>query len=219
MTQYYRCYVLTDVRSKNDTLQKLLNLDVTDVNIRKKKVDIGVGAKLVVAEYNKHKNFNQNTLDRFYKDCGVFLSSVVKHLLEKSPIRRQIARCASSLDPTIISNKDAQESCKLKFSTLCEKLAQLQRIPASLADRANEEYNKFLNEVVPRHSQDFLDFNIKSERSGSFLHLLLPGNKSYDNLWLICQTILLYFVAKRILSGVLRTTKILQKITKVKYLL
>ena len=37
-------YVLTDVRSKNDTLQKLLNLDMTDVSIRKK-VDIGVGAK------------------------------------------------------------------------------------------------------------------------------------------------------------------------------
>ena len=137
-------YVLTDVRSKNDTLQKLLNLDVTDVNIRKKKIDIGVGAKLVVAEYKKHKNFNQNTLDRFYKDCGVFLSSIVKHMLEKSPIRRQIVRRASSLDPTIISNKDAQESCKLKFSTLCEKLAQLQRIPASLADRANEEYKKVL---------------------------------------------------------------------------
>ena len=186
-------YVLKDVRSKNDTLQKLLNLDVTDVNIRKKKTDIGVGAKLVVAEYKKHKNFNQNTLDRFYKDCGVFLSSIVKHILEKIPIRRQIVRCASSLDPTIISNKDAQESCKLKFSTLYEKLAQLQRIPASLADRANEEYKKFLDEVVPRHSQNFLDFNIKSERLGSFLHLLSPGNKNYDNLWLICQIIFILF--------------------------
>ena len=166
---------------------------MTDVNIRKKKVDIGVRAKLVVAEYKKHKNFNQNTLDRFYKDCGVFLSSIVKHMLEKSPIRRQIVRCASSLDPTIISNKDAQESCKLKFSALCEKLAQLQRIPASLADRANEEYKKFWNEVVPRHSQEFLDFNIYSERLDSFLQLLLSGNKNYDNLWLICKIIFILF--------------------------
>ena len=208
-------YVLTDVRSKNDTLQKLLNLDVTDVNIRKKKVDIGVGAKLVVAEYKKQKNFNQNTLDRFYKDCGVFLSSIVKHMLEKSPIRRQIVRCASSLDPTIISNKDAQESCKLKFSTLCEKLAQLQRIPVSLPMKnTKSSWMKFCPD-----SQDFLDFNTYSERLGSFLHLLSPGNKNDDDLWLICQIILFYFMVKRILSGVLRTTKILKMITKVNYLL
>ena len=38
-------------------------------------------------------------------------------------------------------------------------------------------------------SQDVLDFNTYSERSGSFLHLLLPGNKNDDNLWLICQII------------------------------
>ena len=42
-------------------------------------------------------------------------------------------------------------------------------------------------------SQDFLDFNIYSERLDSFLHLLLPGNKNYDNLWLICQIIFILF--------------------------
>ena len=54
--------------------------------------------------------------------------------------------------------------------------------------RANEEYKKFLNKVVPRHSQDSLDFNIYSERLDS-----LPGNKNYDNLWLICQIIFILF--------------------------
>ena len=52
---------------------------------------------------------------------------------------------------------------------------------------------KFLDEVVPRHSQDFLDFNTYSERLGSFLHLLLTGNKTDDNLWLICQIIFILF--------------------------
>ena len=36
-----------------DTLQKLLNVDLSDVNIRKKNLEICVGAKLLIIDYKK----------------------------------------------------------------------------------------------------------------------------------------------------------------------
>ena len=58
----------------------------------------------------------------FYKGVCMFLSGVLMHMMHKSPIKLLITRCANSLDPTILVKADEQESCKVKFAKLVEKL-------------------------------------------------------------------------------------------------
>ena len=55
-------FIKKETCDANDTLQKLLKLDLNDVNIRKTIPDVGVGAKLLILEYKKGGKCNQNVL-------------------------------------------------------------------------------------------------------------------------------------------------------------
>ena len=137
----------------------MLKLDLEDVNIRKKKPDIGIGAELVVVEYKKSKAYKDNDLKTFYRECSVLRSTMLKHLIEKSPLRRQVVRCAESLNPNMMVDADEKESCAVKFRYLCTKLAHIGQISASSANKATDEYRKFLRSVLPRYQLEFTEFD------------------------------------------------------------
>ena len=200
-------FVKEEICDKTDTLQKLLNLDLSDVNIRKKVPEIGVGAKLIVMDYKKSKGFNENTLNFFYKECGTFLATLIQHMLEKSPLRRQIVRCASSLDPHLMVDKDEQESSVLKFSHLCTKLTQVGRISDSVANWATEEYKKFLKDVVARHRDEFQEFDKYKGRVDTFLHRFMSPSKEYSNLFLVCQLVFILFHGQAHIERGFKTNK------------
>ena len=133
-----RMVILKDILENCDTLQKLLQLDLHDVTIRRKKPNLNIGAKTLVKSYQNNKNFNQNALNKFYKeDCGIFYTNLISHLLEKSPIRRLVVRCSSSLDPKLMNAEE--ESSSPKFDFLCARLAELQRITKMEAEDASDE--------------------------------------------------------------------------------
>ena len=79
---------------------------------------------------------------------GTFMASRVEHMLEKSPLRRQVVRCASALNPNLMADKDEQEACVVKFSALVTKLSQLKHIDDKVGNKAIEEYKNVLDEVV-----------------------------------------------------------------------
>ena len=207
-------FVKKEICDKTDTLQKLLNLDLSDVNIRKKVPEIGVGAKLIVMDYKKSKGFNENTLKIFYKECGTFLATLIQHMLEKSPLRRQIVRCASSLDPHLMVDKDEQESSVLKFSHLCTKLTQVGRISDSVANRATEEYKKFLNDVFARYRDEFQEFDKYKDRVDTFLHRFMSSSKEYSNLFLVCQLVFILFHGQAHIEGSRQIRTLLKTIRK-----
>ena len=186
-------FIKKEVCDSTDTLQKLLNLDLTDVNIRKKTPEIGVGAKLLILAYKKGK-FSENALSAFYRETCVFLASFISHMLEKSPLRRQIVRCASSLNPNLMADSDEQEACAVKFSTLVTKLVQSKQISDNVANKANCEYKKFLGDVVARHKDEFQEFNKFDDRVDSFLQRFMSSNnKEYNNLFHVSQLIFILF--------------------------
>ena len=117
----------------------------------------------------------------------------VQHTLEKSPLQRQMVRRASSLDPHLMVNKDEQESSVLKFSHLCTKLTQVGRLSDSVANRATEEYKKFLKDVVTRHRNEFQEFDKYEDKVDTFLHRFMSSSKEYSNLFLVCQLVFILF--------------------------
>ena len=116
----------------------------------------------------------------FYRETGVFLAALIGHMLEKSPLRRQVVRCASSLNPNQM------------FSTLVMKLAQMKQISDLVANKANNEYKKFLVNVVARHRDEFQEFNKYDDRVDSFLHRFMSSNTEYGNLFLVSQLVFFF---------------------------
>ena len=87
------------------------------------------------------------------------MASLVEHMLEKSPLRRQVVRCASALNPNLMAEKDEQEACVIKFTALVTKLSQLKHIEDKVGNKAIDEYKKFLDDVVSRHRDEFQEFD------------------------------------------------------------
>ena len=128
-------------------------------------------------------------------------------MLEKSPLRRQIVKCVSSLDPHLMVDKDEQESSVLKFSHLCTKLTQVGRISDSVANRATEEYKKFLKDVVARHRDEFQECDKYKDRVDTFLHRFMSSSKEYSNLFLVCQLVFILFHGQAHIERGFKTNK------------
>lgn len=123
-----RMYIKKDNCDANDTLQKLLNVDLSDVNIRKKIPEVGVGAKLLTQEFKKGKK----------------------------------VRCAFAfINPNLMAD------CLVEFAVLVTKLAEVKQT-SDKVNHANDEYKKFMDDVVAHHRESFQEFDLYNDRVDSF---------------------------------------------------
>ena len=77
--------ILKDVLLKATNLYQLVQIDLSDKNIRKSAadIDIGLAANVKVEESNLNPT-DPKVLD-FKREAGNFLAALLSHLLEKSP--------------------------------------------------------------------------------------------------------------------------------------
>ena len=93
-----------------------------------------------VQKYKRLSTSKGSTISKFYKDVCIFLSSLVTHILEKSPIKYLLVRCSSYLEPIKLADSGELEGNKLKFSKLLQQLVAYGYLKSKVEDKANEEY-------------------------------------------------------------------------------
>ena len=93
--------------------------------------------------------------------------------MEKCPLKNQLIRCASCLDPTKLAINDLNSASKSKFSKMVEKLTVLHQISVKTADDSKEQFSKFIDEVVPESRDKFRSFAMFDQRLDSFFMLYL----------------------------------------------
>ena len=137
---FYSNFAFSDVVVKADTTQKLLKLDPLKKEYHKPcdYIDVSTGAKLHVTKYKQGKNHKSSTVKAFYDGAVRLLSNVVRHMMEKCPLKNQLIRCASCLDPTKLAINDLNSASKSKFSKMVEKLTVLDQITVKTADDSKE---------------------------------------------------------------------------------
>ena len=176
-------FIQSDIMKQANTTMKLLKIDTTDKNLHKvDTVDIGMGAKMHIREIKKQANFKQSSLMQFYKGTCNFMSGITSHMIVKSPMKYQIIRFASSLDPSALVNENEVEICKVKFSKLLEKLVYLKQITAKVGDEAMEQYRKLIDHTVPKYKEMFLEFNKFDHRLDLFYSKFLL-EEEFKSLW------------------------------------
>ena len=89
---------------------------------------------------------------------------------------------------------DEKESCAVKFRYLfsCTKLAHIRQISASSANKATDEYRKFLQSVLPRYQLEFTEFDKYKDSVDSFLYRFL-SDEEYSNLFHVAQLVFIMF--------------------------
>ena len=118
--------------------------------------------------------------------------SLIKHLLEKSPLRYQVVRCAESLDPNRIADQDEEEANMVKFKHLTSKLASVGVISATKANKAYDEYRMFMKNVVLRNREQFKEFHKYEDRLDEFYHKY-AGSNDFSSMFEVCQIICVLF--------------------------
>ena len=127
---------------------------------------------------NKYKG---SLVLNFHKGVILLLSNVTAHMIEKCPLKHQIVRSASCLNPNTLALSAKNESSKLKFSKMLGKLTALKQISIKLADDAKEQYSKFTDEHVPEKRRKFSSFAKFDQPLDTFISQFLL-NKENESL-------------------------------------
>ena len=150
-------FFLNDTIKKVDATLKLMKIDTNDVNLHKPYdlIQIGTAAKLDVANYKKSTGFNESTVQRFYKEVCMLLASLTRHFIEKSPLKHLIVRCSSCFNQIVLADTNKHEVSKKQFGQVMEKLVATGRFKSKEADDAKDQYEKMLEELVPKWREEF----------------------------------------------------------------
>ena len=157
LTSLLQMFFLNDTIKKVDATLKLMKIDTTDVNLHKPYdlIQIGTAAKLDVANYKKSTGFNESTVQRFYKEVCMLLASLTRHFIEKSPLKHLIVRCSSCFNQIVLADTNKHEVSKKQFGQVMEKLVATGRFKSKEADDAKDQYEKMLEELVPKWREEF----------------------------------------------------------------
>ena len=110
----------------------------------------------------KNGKITEAKLMEFYKAVKKFLATLSNHLLTKTSLQYQFARCCRCLNPHFISEN--QSSSKKLFNLILEKLVSSHHFTANQADNAKSQYANFLQTIVNRNRSSFNYFNIDESR-------------------------------------------------------
>ena len=157
LTSLLQMFFLNDTIKKVDATLKLMKIDTNDVNLHKPYdlIQIGTAAKLDVANYKKSTGFNESTVQRFYKEVCMLLASLTRHFIEKSPLKHLIVRCSSCFNQIVLADTNKHEVSKKQFGQVMEKLVATGRFKSKEADDAKDQYEKMLEELVPKWREEF----------------------------------------------------------------
>ncbi|XP_063730464.1 uncharacterized protein LOC134858472 isoform X2 [Eleginops maclovinus] len=180
MRRFVKREVLQDI-----TTAQLTKLDIGDKNILMPVhcVDIGLGAE----EALKDSKSSDLRILEFKRDCMQGLSSMVKKVQEKSPLKYSTVRQMDCLDPTVMSSDP--DGCKAKMKGLVQTFLLNRQLAGGVCagDTILQQFDAALS-VECRH-EDFISFKPMQKRLDVFLHGFI--GKAYPDLWAFCKTLLL----------------------------
>ena len=124
---------------------------------------------------------------KFKESCSTMLKNIVLKMLERSPLKYILVRSLSSLNPKNMVNYKA-DSIKM-FTRVIDKLYDNKHLSSKESDNAKLQYEEFINDVVSRYQEDFLNFDMANDRLDQFLGKSLNSLDKYKNLWKVRQII------------------------------
>ena len=158
-------------------------LSNTEHHLENGLVDLGAATKkllndVMVSAEKKRK---------FQGQCKQMVLDILLKLSERSPLRYTIVRSASCLSPANMIN--SPKECSQRFTILANRLFDLKKISASVADNSKYQFDQFLKVAQYDQKEQFQKFSFKKDRLDIFFAQFLAENDSYNNLWTICKII------------------------------
>ena len=107
----------------------------------------------------------------------MLLASLTSHFMEKSPLKHLIVRCSSCFNPIVLAYTNRYEVSKKEFGKVMEKLVTIGHFKSKEADEAKDQYEKILEELVPKQREEFANFDIFANQLDDCIVPLLFAKK------------------------------------------
>ena len=123
------------------------------------------------------------------KECFNMVLDILIGLQERSPLKYSILDNASAISPVNMISK--KEDCVLKFQGLVDLLFRKKWLSAKSPDKCKQQCDKFLEDAQFKHEENLLKFNYLTDRLDDFLCPYLDDEKNYENLWYVCEIVMI----------------------------
>ena len=131
------------------------------------------------------KNVPKNLHDGVKKSFRTMLQALIKKIQERSPVGYKLVQVSACLNPVNMATLDGEGSQRM-FDGLVSMMYNNRRITSVVADKAKEQFDKFLSTEVKFNKTDFQSFDFTKTRLDEFLKLYTDGGKTYPEMWTVC---------------------------------
>ena len=140
-----RRFLKPSVVSEADTVLKLLQIDFEKQSnyCDAKKVDPGFVADKLITTLLHQKCISDMQALQFRMETKSLLKTVVKHMLEKSPMNYRLVRSLSCLDPRKLCHDP--ERSTFKFKRVLQCMVDAKRVEAEQVDELVSDFVLFAN--------------------------------------------------------------------------
>ena len=125
----------------------------------------------------------------FLMECFNMVVDILIGFQERSPLKYSIVRNASAVSPVNMVSKT--EACVLNFQGFVDVLFRKKSLSAKSADNCKQQYDEFLEDLQFKHKENFLKFSYLTDRLDDFLCPYLADEKKYENLWYVCNIVMI----------------------------
>ena len=173
-----------------DSAYKIAKLNVLEAatHVAPSEIDIGFAAKTTLEKALRDKKISQLQVLEFRKECESMLVTTVTKIQERSPLKYNLARRLSSLDPRVMVSN--QEKATKMFQQVLQRLIETRWKTSEEADTVLAQYRKLASEAKKYHLDNFSSFRIATDRLDSFLFAILHEQKESQHLWVTVQLLL-----------------------------
>ena len=179
LCRFLKPIVMKFVMSVDKLLDVNIGLDANQLDHTK--VYVGFSAERITKQLSLE----------FRVACKACLVSIVKKLLEKSPLKYSLVSNLRFLDPRMMCNLEAKDLCIKLLKRALTYLVNQKRIKEEICDEVVQQYQQFVDEVVEGNQSGFSEFNPLTDRVDSLLHELMSKDKRFEKLWRLCRKLLL----------------------------
>ena len=186
-------FVKRSVLEKADTIRKLARIDTSknDSLMTYKEVSVSIAAKGLLTTLINAKKVSTRQVMEFKQECILVLETLVKKLLERSPIHYELVHYLPALDPRyMVRSQDAAAS---KMEKLLTVLAGNNWITAHEGDEALREYKNLVSNMVKDKRDEMIAFNIVKQGLDLYFtdYIEKSASKEYITIWKVIKMMLI----------------------------
>ena len=159
-----KIFLLRSVVNDVVTSHQLIKLDITkkEAFLPQLAVKLPTASKALLSTLE----ISRSIKIKLIYQCVSMVKTIVLKLQERSPLKYLIARCSSCLVPRSIVNES--ESVILQFNKVVDNLFKQQQLKNKEAGEAKLQFEEFVTNYVPQHSDKFNSLNVSMQRLDKF---------------------------------------------------